>query len=119
MSRYINNSITTDNGTCFKDYEAFKNNPDDVCYVSEYGLEDIEELEQSMGDTTDKHLVENGVAFTRNSLKTEVLAYFGSEEAVNEVLVLEEMDSIDEFVECMFNELDWQYPSTWLNEYDY
>ena len=40
--KILNNIIQTDNGCCYKDFDAWNNN-NGVIYVSEYEIEDIEE----------------------------------------------------------------------------
>lgn len=75
-------------GTCFKDYAALKSGKG-VCYISEYGLEAIEN-----GEPLEDHVE------TRESLLN---------------LINEYKSKIS--VEELFESLDWQYASTFLEEY--
>ena len=88
-------------GTVFKDEDAFKKRPDDVCYIPEHAFDDMEAV-MKVGDD-DFYRVDG---YTRKDL---------------ELLIQDEVDwdgdPID--IEYFFFSLIWCYPETRLIEMTY
>lgn len=91
------------NGFIYKSEKAFKENPDEVCYIPEYAF--VEASKDFPDDILcidgEKYLPVGG--YTRKDL-----------EALIEGEVDCDGDPLD--VEAFFNELLWAYPETYLNE---
>ena len=68
ISRYLAGIETTDNGYCYKNVDAFKNNPDEICYVSEYNCDDLDIDREEGIDHTDEVLKEQFVGYSRMML---------------------------------------------------
>ena len=58
---FVNNVINTDNGVIYKNEEIFENNHDEICYISEYGLEELEELIKEGKNLTEIEIIEKGI----------------------------------------------------------
>ena len=91
------------NGFIYKSEKAFKENPDEVCYIPEYAF--VEASKDFPDDILcidgEKYLPVGG--YTRKDL-----------EALIEGEVDCDGDPLD--VEAFFNKLLWAYPETYLNE---
>lgn len=87
-------------GTIFKDDDAFKNNPSDVCYIPESSFIDAPSIETE-GETY--YLVDG---YSRTDL--ENLIGDNKDEDGNEIDVAD-----------FFCELTWACPETYLNEITY
>lgn len=84
-------------GFVFKDEKAFRENPDEICYIPEHAFDDAEEVIIN-GETF--YAVEG---YTRNAL-----------EQLIEGEIDEDGDPID--IEYFFQKLEWAYPETYLLE---
>jgi hypothetical protein len=78
-----------ENGFIYKNEDAFANHPEHVCYVPEYGFDETEYVDE-----------ESNNAYTYNDL-------------------LSLCDGNKELCKNMFAELSWEFPETWLTEYNY
>ena len=121
-SKY-NNKLTyisggTFNGYCYKDYNTFKNNPDEICYVAESGFSKEPLLVDYVNENKDK-LIKDGGFSTANSIKEEVRnvlkyeEYFYEYEKNGNVYTIEakNFDEIDI--------VDWQSTQSFLCERDW
>lgn len=107
---------STDNGVVYKDYEAFKSGVG-ICYISEYGLEDLEDkLEQletrSQFLSGEEYLSERKKILeecgeTRQSIIDQVRDAFG------DVYMLTD-EQVEYFASDVFQLADWAYISTYL-----
>ena len=119
IDKYIDNTIQTENGYCYKDDNAFDNDFDKACYIPEAGIEALEEMQIEGEDKTDLELIEDWDIYTRNSLRQLILEYMQQYDPNYrlEDVVESELDVI------VFQFCDWQCPETFLNEamihYDY
>jgi hypothetical protein len=88
---YIDNAERTDNGLCFKDWETcFHGDPNEICYISESGLEQLKEPDADV----------KTIGYSRLDL-ANAIKDFGYKRLTPEAL---------------FDVLDWQEPTTYLNE---
>lgn len=112
IDKYIENITQTTEGFCFKDNAAFENDFDKVCYIPEGSMERLIEMQGEGEDKTDLELIENGGAYTRNSLRQLLLEYmqdFYPHYRLEDVVE----NKIDV---CLFQICDWRYPETILDE---
>jgi len=88
-------------GYVFKDYDAFQNSPDDVCYIPEHAFDDETPIVSSEGN--DYYRVDG---YTRKDL---------------ERLIAHEIDEDEEPIDIdyFFGSLMWCYPETRLAEMTY
>ena len=116
----------SDNGIIFKDYEAFHTGKG-ICYVSEYGLMDIDEQLTELqaiyentkpgeeGYLTDEEYRQRreeiilSIAETRQTIIDQVREAFGEDYMLTEA-------QIEYFAEDVFGLADWAYISTYLAE---
>ena len=109
---------STDNGVVYKDYEAFKTGVG-ICYISEYGLEDLEdkldELDQRKRFLTgEEYLAERAEILehcgeTRQSIIDQVRDAFGDDYMLTD-------EQVEYFASDVFQLADWAYISTYLAE---
>ena len=109
---------STDNGVVYKDYEAFKSGVG-ICYISEYGLEDLEdklsELDQRKQFLTgEEYLAERAEILehcgeTRQSIIDQVRDAFGDDYMLTD-------KQVEYFASDVFQLADWAYISTYLAE---
>ena len=110
MKKYLDNTTTTYNGVIYiKDGWEFADN-DEIVYISEYGLEDIEELLSKGECLTDKQLVERGIASTKNSVRAEIKASYPN--------ATDEWIDRHNLVADIINECSWEYTSTMIDTMD-
>lgn len=83
-------------GTCFKDDEAFNSKSGAICYIPE-NAENLSE------------------AFTFSDLKNEVVNFLN----VNTEYLKEHETDLESVLENMYEELSWEFPSTFLDRLDY
>ena len=107
---------STDNGVVYKDYEAFKSGVG-ICYISEYGLEDLEdkldELDQRKQFLTgEEYLAERAEILehcgeTRQSIIDQVRDAFGDDYMLTD-------EQVEYFASDVFQLADWAYIATYL-----
>ena len=109
---------STDNGVVYKDYEAFKTGVG-ICYISEYGLEDLEEKLDGLDRrkrflTGEEYLAERAEILercgeTRQSIIDQVREAFGDDYMLTD-------EQVEYFAGDVFQLADWAYISTYLAE---
>ena len=108
----------SDEGLIFKDYEAFHTGKG-ICYVSEYGFQEIEEgiaeLDEKYEDKeSEEYLIAREkvileVAETRATIIKQVRLEFAEDYMLTEA-------QIEDFAEDVFGLAEWAYISTYLAE---
>lgn len=97
------------NGVTYKNDDAFKRENDEICYISEDALDDLEDLLDEGKDLTDAELVEQGFAESYNSIIKQVIdAEFQSEALTPH-----------DIAEDIYYNADWAYISTYIFERKY
>ena len=91
----------TENGVCYKDMAAFKDNSD-ICYIPEY---EIQEDDWSAEFNSE-------VGYTRNEILGIAREYISEEE------IPFTEDFVEYIAECALQEVDWQGIGTYLGELD-
>lgn len=74
--KYLNNTITTENGEIYKDVDAY--NSDDaeaICYICEYDIAQMRDLLEDGEDRTDDELKADGLAVSRRRIELAVVEY--------------------------------------------
>lgn len=117
----------TFNGYCYKDYNNFKNNPDEVCYISEYHF-DKDLFVDFVNENKERLISEGGIA-TANSIKDEIRQeleyneYFYEYQENGVVYTIEaknfDEEMIDIFAEIVFDIVDWQTINAYVCETDW
>ena len=115
---------STFNGFCFKDTEAFEKHPNDICYIPEYGMEEInEEL------TNLQAIYENGGMSTKEYEEQidficrgegwtfyNILNLVAGELSEEEMKVAEAGEGFGFLARIVFDTVDWQSPETYFME---
>lgn len=122
---YMNGA--TDIGCCYKDYNNFKNNPDEVCYIAECCFQDI--LFVDYINENKENLIQEGGISTANSIKEEIKDQLEYEEYYYEykkdgvVHTIESKNFDDELInqmaEYVFEEVLWQTTQALISEKDW
>lgn len=115
--RFLDNTEETMNGCVYKNTKAFERKNDEVCYISEYGLQELAEQDHEL---TDKEIVEKGIGESYNSILQSCREYI---DEVREAMVwhgatekeANEMTS-EELAIDIFQSADWAYICTYLDE---
>ena len=110
IDKYLDNTTSTNNGVVYKNENAF-NNHIGVCYVSEYGLSDLEEYRERGKDLTDDEIVAKGIGSTYDSIIEECKERWGE---LNETQG--EVYDLNHYAEFVFDEADWAYVSTIIDQ---
>lgn len=115
------------NGYCYKDYNNFENNPNDVCYIAECCF-DNDLFVDYVNENKDK-LIKDGSVSTAESIKEEIKNQLKSEEYYYEyekdgiVYTIESKDFDDELIsrmtEYIFDVVDWQTTQALIYETDW
>lgn len=112
------------NGYCYKDYNNFKNNPDEVCYIAECSFDDTLFVDY-VKENKDK-LIKKGGLSTTNSIKEEIKNQLEHEEYYYEyekdgiVHTIESKNFDDKLItqmaEYVFDVVDWQTTQAYIYE---
>lgn len=105
LSASSNQFSTYGNGVVYKNDDAFKAENDEICYISEGGLDDLEDLFIEGKDLTDNELVEQGLAESYNSIIKQIID-----------AELESNLTPHEIAEDLYYNADWAYISTYIME---
>lgn len=103
---------STDNGWCFKDTDAWKSGKG-ICYISEYGLNDIEE------ELAELSIVYNNTDMSDEEYNDRKNTIFSDNGYTREQIV--EMcggKGFEKLAESIFYEVDWCCPETLFYEMD-
>lgn len=106
IEKYLNASDISSpygNGVVYKNDDAFRAENDDICYISEYGLKDIEDLFIEGKDLTDNELIKQGYADSYNSIIRQIID-----------AELESNLTPHEIAEDLYYNADWAYISTYI-----
>lgn len=127
-NKLIYESGGTINGFCYKDYNKFKNNPDDVCYIAESLFDDNDLFVDYVNENKDKLIKEGGLS-TANSIKKEIRDNLEYEEYYFEYLKNNTVytiqaknfddELIDSIAEDVFDSVDWQTTQGYICEKDW
>lgn len=82
-------------GYIYKNFEAFKNKTDEICYIPEYGVDEEDNIEQSY---TYKDFIDFATEYLKNNPNCE----FTTEQVAEE----------------LFYTVDWQSVEVLMDEYD-
>lgn len=119
----------TANGYCYKNQIAFDNYPDSICYIPEYGFEDLRRNIGAVYSNGHYFLtpeqvakaIEDGTAYTRNSMRkliyeqcADIISREG--DGIDDTALFERF--VDNMLEDAFLTVDWQYVSTFIDEID-
>lgn len=117
----------TINGYCYKDYAAFYNKPDEVCYIAEYVFDETL-YKDYVNDNKERLIAEGGVS-TYNSIKQELKDNFKFDEYYYEyqkdgkiyTILSNKFDEemIDIFINDIFDNIDWQTSQSYISETDW
>lgn len=115
--RFLDKIEATDNGWVYKSIEAFERKNDEVCYISEYGLQELAEWDHEL---TDKEIIEKGIGESYNSILQSCREYI---DEVREAMVwhgatekeANQMTSAELAID-IFQSADWAYICTYLDE---
>lgn len=117
----------TVNGYCYKDYNNFKNNPDEVCYIAECNFDNDLFLDY-VNEKKDKFISKGGLS-TTNSIKEEIINQLEYEEYYYEyekdgiVNIIEakyfDEELINQIAEEVFENVDWQTTQSYIYEIDW
>ena len=109
---------STDNGWVFKDYEAFETGVG-ICYISEYGLEELEDKLDELNQrkpwlTAEDYLAERKKILetcgeTRQSIIDQVREAFGDDYLMTD-------EQVEAFADDVFGLADWTCIATYLAE---
>ena len=91
-------------GFIFKDEDAFKNNPDEICYIPEHAWDDVEDEHGIMSPELAKKLGE-----TRNTIRQQIKDAWGEDYMLTD-------EQIDYFAWDVFRIAEWACISTYLTE---
>ena len=116
IDKYLGNTTQTMNGVVYKNEDAF-NSHIGICYIGEYGLEELEEYRDRGEDLTDKEIVAKGIGSTYDSIIEECEERW---EELNDA----QGDNYEDFdlnhcAELVFDEADWTYISTIIDQLTY
>lgn len=95
------------NGFVYKNDDAFKAENDEICYISEYALYDLEDLLAEGKDLTNTELIEQGYAESYNSIVKQVI----DAEFESDILTPHDI-AVD-----IYDNADWAYIATYIVEY--
>lgn len=117
----------TFNGYCYKDYNNFKNNPDEICYIAECDF-DTDLFVDYVNENKEQLISEGGIA-TANSIKDEIKKelkyndyfYEYQKDGIVHTIVAKNFDNemIDRFASLVFDIVDWQCTSSYIAETDW
>lgn len=130
-SKYFNKLIyepgRTLDGYCYKDYNNFKNAPDEICYIPECKFEKT--LFVDYVNKNKEKLIRDGVLSTANSIKREIRdclemkEYFYEYQRNGVVNTIEAKDFDEELIdmisEIVFEIVDWQLSSSLIYEMNF
>ena len=119
---------STFNGYCYKDYNTFKNNPDEICYIAECGFDGDTLFVDYVNENKEKLIKEGGLATAnsikeeiRNALKFEEYYYEYEKDGIVHTIESKDFDDklINQLAEYVFNVVDWQTTQALIYETDW
>lgn len=122
IDKYLNNLTASPygEGMCYRNDDAYNTKSNDICYISEYMIEEMQELSENPHvDLSDKTIRQH-YGWTYKKLKQEVNDYFKdwSKEDINELLIEKDVRFCD-IVDIIYGNLYWQAPSTEIEQFTY
>lgn len=103
----------SEQGLCYKDYDAFENRPDDVCYICESAIDDYQDnLIPKTKEIINKEIEAGGI-ITKNSLLQDIKKYL-SDDYYKKITITD--DLIETLASNIFDTVDWQSASSFIDE---
>lgn len=115
IKKYIDNTTQISEGVCYKNEDAFHDEENAICYVSEYQLADlVQMLKNGSKDMTDEQMVQYGYADTRATIIKKVKKNW---EYLNEEIIAD--CSVEEVAAQVFNNAEWATIDTEIDQLCY
>lgn len=105
---YLNSTTQSENGTIYRKENWENADPDEIIYIGEYGLDDLTRKVEAGEAMTDKELVEEGIASTKNSVRAEIKQYYPN--------ATDEWIDKHNLVDTIIAECSWEYTSTQVDQ---
>lgn len=115
LKYYVENTTQTMNGVVYKNEDAFNNHSDEPCYISEYAIETIANALENGINMTIERLIEDGDIDTYKTILGKVADRW------EELMEIEELQDYtkEQIAEQVFNESDWSYIDTTIDQLTY
>lgn len=116
------------NGYCYKDYNNFKNKPDEVCYIAECCFDQDTLFVDYVNENKDKLFNRGGLSTAnsikeeiRNQLKNEEYYYEYEKDGIVHTIESKNFDDklINQMVQYVFEVVDWQTTQAFICETDW
>ena len=109
-NKYLENTIETENGTIYRKEDWENADPDEIIYIGEFGLTELDKLIEEGKNPTDAELIEQNIASSKNSIRAEIKQYYP--EATDEWI--DKHDLIADIMEFA----SWEYTATVVDQID-
>lgn len=109
-NKYLENTIETENGTIYRKDDWENADPDEIIYIGEFGLTELDKLIEEGKNPTDAELIEQNIASSKNSIRAEIKQYYP--EATDEWI--DKHDLIADIMEFA----SWEYTATVVDQID-
>lgn len=110
MQKYLDNTTATENGVIYiKDKWKLADN-DEIVYIGEYGLDEIEKRLNDGESLTDAQLVGLGIASTKNSIREEIKMYYPD--------ATDKWIDRHNLIEDIISNCSWECTSTMIDQMD-
>jgi len=109
-NKYLENTIETENGTIYRKDDWENADPDEIIYIGEFGLTELDKMIETGKNPTDAELIEQNIASSKNSIRAEIKQYYP--EATDEWI--DKHDLIADIMEFA----SWEYTATVVDQID-
>lgn len=109
-NKYLENTIETENGTIYRKDDWENADPDEIIYIGEFGLTELDKLIEEGKNPTDAELIEQNIASSKNTIRAEIKQYYP--EATDEWI--DKHDLIADIMEFA----SWEYTATVVAQID-
>lgn len=113
IQKYLDGAVNTENGTVYKreDYTTAK--PNEIVYIDEFSLGELQKAYEQGRDLTDKEIIKKDLGESRNSIREVIHGYwpFATDEWIDK----------HNLIDCIIQECTWESAATMadqMNEWD-
>lgn len=108
IKKYIDGQIQTENGYVYKreDYTTAPDN--EIVYIDEYDLGELQTLCDDGKDLTDEEMLEQGIGYTKATIRQTIKDYWtnATDEWINK----------HGLIECIIQACTWESPATMIDQ---
>lgn len=108
IKKYLDGAINTENGTVYKHKDYTTAGNDEIVYIDEFSLGELEKMYENNQDLTDKEIIKKSFGDSRNSIRQTIKDYWPN--------ATDEWIDKHNLIDCIIQACTWESPATMADQ---